>query len=308
MKKLAVFIFVMVSQWTIADDLPNLRTQFKTVELKEFTNMELFILPDAGTQLIFPFKLDNPELEPTLKIQLTNANGFEVPTSAEDLRALVLGQNTISIIGRVNEAAPTAKYLGNLFINIGGYNISIVLKTTFDPNQHVSNITFVQSKEETNHMVENLVKRRTQSLDAEYKRKVESLDSNAKERSLVHIANVVRINPSTTRFKEEGDIFIDKARVSTYIDKLLSYDDKYEVLLFELNNRSDRDIDVSDVDIYSLEKNGESKIAGDFSCDKKLVADSKSLCSFVSAKTTMKTADKLKLVLTTNRGSGEMKW
>lgn len=308
MKIITLCILLTLCQFLHADDLPNLKPQFKTVELKEFTNMELYILPDGGTQLIFPFKLDNPELEPTLKIQLTNANGFEVPTSAEELQTLVLNQNTITIIGRVNEAAPSAKYIGNLFINIGGYNISIVLKTTFDASQHVSNITFTQSKEALTHMVESLVKRRTQSLDAEYKRKLESVDSDAKERSLVHIANVVRIEPSSTRFKEDGDIYIDKARISTYIDRLYSYDDKYEVLLFELKNHSDRDIDLSDVDVYSIEKNGESKLSGDFTCDKKLTADTKTLCSFVTPSSTMKNADKLKMVLTTNRGTGELKW
>jgi hypothetical protein len=306
--RIIVIVLSMVCGVCFANDLPNLKPRFHTIELKEFTQFELYILPDAGTQLIFPFRLDNPELNPTLKIQLTNANGFEVPTSNEDLKAQVLGQNTISIIGKVNEEAPTAKYIGNLFINIGGYNISIVLKTTFDSSQHVSNITFVQSKEALDHMVENLVRRRTQSLESEYKSKLDSLETSAKEKSLVHIANIARISPDTQRFKEEGDIYIDKSRIVTYIDKLLSYDNKYQVLLFELHNRSDKDMQLSHVDLFAIEKNGESRIQGDFSCDKKLNSDTKILCQFVTSNESVKSADKLKMILTTSRGTGEMKW
>src|SRR5690606_37676766 len=144
---------------------------FKEVELKEFTSLQLQILPDAGTQLIFPFLLDNPDLLPSLKVQLTNANGFLVPTEQKDIEVLLKGQNTLSIMGKANPEAPGAIYLGNLFISIGGYNLSIGLRTTFDITEHVSNIIFRVDEQAREHMVESAVKRKTKTLDEEYKEK-----------------------------------------------------------------------------------------------------------------------------------------
>src|SRR5690606_3901227 len=93
-----------------------LRPEFRGVDLKENTMLNLEVMPDAGTQLVFPFELDNPDLLPTLKIRLTNPNGFSVPTEPSQVEALLKGQNTITIEGKANPNDPGAVYLGNLFI------------------------------------------------------------------------------------------------------------------------------------------------------------------------------------------------
>ena len=71
----------------------SIKPRFVNVDLEEFTTLELKVLPHAGTQLVFPFLLDNPELKPALKMSLSSDNGFDVPTDPEQIESLVYGQN-----------------------------------------------------------------------------------------------------------------------------------------------------------------------------------------------------------------------
>ena len=305
MKGFLLFLhIVLISAYAIGNDVPDLKPKFQSVTLTEFTTLELSIFPDAGTQLIFPFKLDNPTLEPTLKIRLTNANGFDIPTSNEEMTRLILGQNSIAILGKVNSEDPSAKYVGNLFINIGGYNLSIVLKTTHDYTEHVSNVVFRVHESERDHIIENLVKRKTKQLEDAFKAKMDTVDTVAKTQSLGHIADISRINPKIRRFKDEGDVTIDGSRIEVYADKVLTYKDKFSVFYFELKNRSAKDFDLSNISLYS----GEIHVTGDYKCDGPLHSDETLLCSFVTENATISKSPALKLVVNTNRGQGEFQW
>ena len=285
-----------------------LKPAFKTVTLKEFTTLSLSVMPDAGTQLIFPFQLDNPELSPPLKIRLTNKNGFSVPSTDDELKNLIVGQNTITILGLVNPTSTKSIYASNLFIKVGGYNLSIALKTTLRPKEHVSNIVFKLKDTDRNHMVESLVKRRTKELEKQYKDKLSNIDDRAKDQSLIHIAAIAREKKKTQRFKDEAKVMIDGSNIVIYIDKFESYGREYGVLLFELENHSSKNFDINNVEIYAIDSQSEIPVKGAFKCRGDLDADSEVKCSFATRNTRLATIKKLRFILTTDRGRGEISW
>jgi len=287
---------------------PSLKPTFKHVKLKEFTELQLEILPDAGTQLIFPFVLDNPDLTPELKVRLTNSDGFQIEDEGNDMLSLVKGQNTLSIIGKYSED-PGAIHLGNLFITIGGYNLSIALKTTYDTTHAISNVIFDIDDSTRTHLIDAAIKRRTDELDKSYKERMAALDQQAQADALSHVAIMATAHPDTTNYKEEGNIELDKERVVVYADKLVNYENKYFVLLFELDNKSRGDIALDTVDLYALDgEDKEQHIAGSFNCEKRLNADTSSKCSFATQAKEIGDAPKLRLDLKTSRGQGSFVW
>ncbi len=305
---LSLMFLVLVTFNTSANTPPTIKPVFKKVLLTEFTSLSLDVFPDVGTQLVFPFKLDNPELSPSLKIHLTSNNGFEVPTTSDEIAGLLIGQNTITITGKVNTTDLTAKYISYLFINIGGYNLSISLKNTHDPKKHISNIIFKIDKKERLHMIENYIKKYTDGLDKKYKNKLDSLDDLAKEQALSKVARLAMNSPSNTRFKEEADIKIGTAKIELYIDNMFTYENEYNVLFMELKNRNNSDFVIEGFDIILINDGRNTSITGAHVCNGELLSDSTVRCSFATTNLDIKDADKIKILVRTNRGQGEYEW
>jgi len=286
-----------------------LTPKFKKVALQEFTSLILEIMPDAGTQLIFPFELDNKELSPALKIRLTNTDGFDVPHTEAEVQVLLKGQNTISILGKPNLNSPNAVYQGNLFITIGGYNLSIALKTTYEPKRHISNIIFDISQIGRDHLIENMVARKTKNLDKKYQRKLNDLDTRAKQMSLLHIAKMATNDSDSTNYKEDGDIEIDGKRIVVYSDRLISYGNDYFVLLFSLENYSSDDFTLLRSELTAhTEKGYDVALKGSFNCATRLNADTTNECTFATTDKNILTALRLSLSINTDRGEGSFKW
>lgn len=286
----------------------SLEPTFKKVELKEFTSLQLKVMPDAGTQLMFPFLLDNPDLRPALKIRLTNTDGFEVPTEPSEIAALLKGQNTITILGKANMSGGMPVYLGNLFISIGSYNLSIGLETTYEINKHISNVVFTLSDEEKSHLLEAMFSTKAEALEKEYREKIESIDDLSRKNSLSYIADVVLESESSTRFKKRRTTDINDYQITVNVDRYVTYGDKYGVLLFELKNRNPIDFSVDDVNLYDITTSSEKLIDGALRCSEKLLADTEIQCSYVTLDTKAGNVKKLKLDVLTNRGTGSVSW
>lgn len=285
--------------------------KFQSVELKEFTSLNLEIVPHLGTQLVFPFKLGNPDLDPPLKIRLSSSNGFKVPHAKDDLQTYVLDQNTISIIGLPYEGEVQGEhpiYLGNLFITVGGYNLSIALKTTYSTSKHVSNIVFELSDTDRNHLIERAVKRRLADLEKRHQEKLDGLGDRAKQESLVHIAAMATKKETEVRFKEEEDMTIGDARLTAYIDRVVSYGNEYHVLLFELENPSSYDYQIGAIRVSVVDGSNESPVRGALDCKELLEADSVIRCSLATTDSALLTSKKAKFRIETDRGAGEFSW
>ncbi len=308
MKKILLLCILFGASTAIAKQEPNpISPQFKHVKLEEFTAMTLDIMPHAGTQLIFPFVLDNPDLQPLLKIELTNPDGFEVPHDSGKVKALLSGQNTITITGKKIEKDPTV--MGNLFISIGGYNLSISLRSTLDVRNHVSNIVFDVTEKERDHLIENIIKKRTKQLEANYQEKLQKLEDKAQSQALKHISLMATEKPDYDNFKIEDEIEFDEERIIVFIDKIIQYGSTYSVLLFELDNRSNKDFQTNNIEIRALTEKREIPIQGSFNCPKALKSDSVLKCSFATTQgDTLDRAKELKLDLITDRGTGSIIW
>jgi len=294
--------------FAITSHAAELNPEFRQVDLKENTMLKLEVMPDAGTQLVFPFELDNPDLTPSLKILLTNPNGFSVPTEESEIKTMLVGQNTITIEGKANPNDPRARYLGNLFITIGGYNLSIALKTTYDTTRHVSNIVFNIDDETREHMIEQAVKRKTKNLDRRYDEKVAELDEQAKQMSLSHVAIMAMEDPDTTRFKSDGRVKLGDNSITVFADRMVSWGQQYYVLLFELENKTNLDFTIQSLKLVSLDGENERTIEGSFKCDPRLNADTNLKCTFASLSEQLRTAKRLQLRITTDRGEGVFQW
>jgi len=305
-KKIVAIIFLV--SFNVDAATPKITPDFKSVKLTEFTKLVLGVFPDAGTQLVFPFTLDNPDLSPTLKIKLTNANGFDVPTTNNDLKLMITGQNTLTIIGKVNENAPSAKYIGNLFINIGGYHLSILLKTTHKASEHVSNIVFDIDESERLHMIESTIKKHTKELDIKYQNRLKDLDQMAMDKSLSKLAAFTMMDYKTTNFKEDTTIKIDESNIDIFVDKLQTYENVYDVLFLEIDNNSNKDFKIEGIDISIIEDKNKNKLIGSYFCDASLEADTSIKCRFTTTKINMGSARKINISLRTNRGIGEYEW
>ena len=93
-----LLIFVICSFSLLAQ--ASARPTSQHVPLTEFTRLTLDIVPDYGTQLVFPFVLDDA-LEPALEINNTNKVGFSAAHQE--------GQNTILVTANTPTAGGPAR-------------------------------------------------------------------------------------------------------------------------------------------------------------------------------------------------------
>ena len=284
-----------------------LKSTFEKVELKQFTPMKLNVMPDAGTQLIFPFKLDNEELSPRLKMRLSNDAGFWIPATEAEIKVLK-GQNTLTIIGKVGDGGGAPVHLGNLFISIGGYNISIALKTTYNPTESVSNVVFTLSDDDLDYMVEHQVKRRVSKLEEMYKEKNNTLDRVAQKEALKHLSIMALSSSDRIRFMDEGNMKIGNDRLIINAEEMISYGDDFFTIVFDVDNNSAIDYRVESYRMKTINDENETLISGNFNCKKNIRGDSTLRCAFVSRNSILLNAEEYQLEIATDRGTGVFKW
>src|SRR5690554_1593595 len=194
--KLLVLVLLVNTAQASVPVSPNLTTQFQHVELKEFTTLTLNIMPHVGTQLIFPFMLDDPLLTPQIKIDLTNESGFLVPAAKKGNDSILVEQNTITIIGNpVSQGT-----LGTLFVNIGGYNMSIALRTVFRSSEVSPSVIFDISEDDRNHLITHTVERYKKALKAEHDQAMAKVEEQARDMALSYVGEVALSYPKTKKF------------------------------------------------------------------------------------------------------------
>jgi len=169
------WIFV-ISSLAVAAAPAGAEPRVKHVPLKEFTRLTLDIVPDYGTALVFPFILDD-NMEPPLQIHNTNKTAFSARYQQ--------GQYTIFVgANPPAQGGPVPNYRGLLYVTVGGYNVTIELRTTTKVARNYSNIVFTLSKEKREYLIRQAVQRRAKALEAKYQKKLAALDRRAEEKAL----------------------------------------------------------------------------------------------------------------------------
>jgi len=272
----------------------------KRVPLEEFTRLTLDIVPDYGTQLVFPFVLDG--MEPVLEINNTNKTGF----TAEHKE----GQNTILVTANTPKAGgQSPDYQGLLFVTVGGYRVAIELRTTSRISKNLAEVIFNLSPEKREYLITEAVKRRTAQLDQDYQTRIASLDDRVEAKALNLVADLAFSRPSTVRVKTAEDVTLQNdIPVEIYVDEWKIYS-SFAILVFELTNRSANQISINTASVTSRsDADGTRVTNGALKCNKPLKADSKVRCSLTTRNRSIVEAEKLTLSVNTDRGAINLTW
>jgi len=272
----------------------------KRVPLEDFTRLTLDIVPDYGTQLVFPFVLDG--MEPVLEINNTNKTGFTAEHKA--------GQNTILVTANTPKAGgQSPNYRGLLFVTVGGYRVAIELRTTSRVSKNLAEVIFDLSPDKREYLITEAVKRRTAQLDQAYQTRIASLDDRVEEKALNLVADLAFSNPSTVRVKTAKDVTLqNNIPVEIYVDEWKIYS-SFAILVFELKNRSANQISINTATVTSLSDGDEARVThGALKCNKPLKADSKVHCSLTTRNRSMVDAERLTLSVNTDRGAINLTW
>jgi hypothetical protein len=269
------------------------------VPFTEFTRLTLDIVPDYGTQLVFPFVLDG--MEPALEINNTNSVGFTASHQT--------GQNTILVTANTPKAGgPAPDYRGLLFITVGGYRVAIELRTTAHVSKNQAEVIFDLSPERREFLITEAVKRRTAQLDQEYQARVAALDTQVEAKALNLVADLASSRPRTVRVKSAEDKTLNQATVEVYVDAWKVYP-SFAILQFELTNRSATLVTVNSARVSRpSDTDGVQVGHGAFTCDRPLQPDATSRCSFTTRDVALVAAERLTLDVDTDRGALSLSW
>ena len=274
----------------------------KHVKLEEFTRFSLDVVPDYGTLLVFPFVLDDG-MEPPLQIHNTN----EVAFNAEYAK----GQYTILVTAKTpQQGGPMPSYRGLLYVTVGGYNVTIELRTTNKISRNYSNVIFQLSPKKREYLIAEAVKRRSAALEAAYRKKVQELDRKAEEKALAIIGQLVRSRGDTRNVKADIEATLPpNVTVSLFADKWQLFRN-FAILRFEVENRSPAAVAIDDVKLITRNDDTENPVTvSAYECDElRLAGDSQTSCTLSMLDLAALDADEISLVLVTDRGEVKLSW
>lgn len=301
MIRIYVFFVFVISLNCVA--APVLTPEFKKVPLTEFTSLTLNVLPDAGIQLIFPFMLDNPTLKPAIKIDNTNAEAFTVPATGQNASKILIDQNTITIIGNRQ-----SEQLGNLFINIGGYNVVVGMRTVTDVREVSPTIVFELGEDDRNHLITHTIDRYKASLKSAHDKAMADLSRQAKEEALAYVGELVFKRPESTSFKISKVLDLEGRRLKIYIDELVKYD-SFNTLVFEIDNPNAHDIRVDSISVTVIDEDDMvNQVSGQSNCPKLIGGGDDVQCTFTTLSKSAVNPIEYQLRISTDVGSGVVAW
>lgn len=194
----------------------------KTVELHKRTNITVFVPPDLGARFSFPFILDEQDSYVPFTMDITNS--LFIPAREK-------GRNYFVITPKVG--SPSGM-LGNVFITVAGFEITVELRTTNDLAKHYSDIVFELTQEAREQLIQQKIAQRTKALEQEYATKFAALDEIAEKKAVALVGRLAITEPRTRSIKEEAVLKMpsgDKALL--YVDQAVEYS-TYSIYLFDL--------------------------------------------------------------------------
>ncbi len=237
MLRVGVSILAICAQSSWSDVMPVVRT----VTLQPHTILHVKLVPDLGSRFIFPFILDKAGGTVPFTLNMTN------PVFAHHRAE---GRNFFTVeIDPQNNNESFDLYFGNLFVTVGDYNISILLSSTNNLQEHISDYIFRLDDEKAHELIEEKIAHRVGALVKQYKSKMARLDQQAQQLALEKMVHIVRHKPQIKRVREnnrvetaQGDIVLEWHSISSY-GKLL------HIIRYSINNSSTKDIDIHSVAI-----------------------------------------------------------
>ena len=214
----------------------------RSVDLEKRTLLTVYVVPDLGTRFSFPFILDEQDAHVPFTLHITNA-AF--------VNAREKGRNYFVITAPVRAEG---SMLGNVFVSVAGYEITVELRTTNDLTRHYSDIVFTQTAAAREELIQQSIIQRTAALEQDYKKRFEALDTAAELKAIAHVGRLVLKRPQTKGIKEESRLKLPNGdSVVLYVDQVVHYD-AYSIFLFNIEaDSSSKGLTILDAKLFSVD-------------------------------------------------------
>lgn len=198
------------------------------VTLSKLTKLTVHIYPGLGTRFIFPFVLDEADTKDSLvpfTLVITNPAFSQIREK---------GRNSLVV-----KTDAAGKYVaGDMFVTVGGYEITVELRSTTSIDEHYTDIVFDLGDKERENLIQRGIAQRTKALEQQYQQKIQELEKTADRRAMARVGALALQKPHSSNIKEEGRLKLTNGdTITLYVDEMLQYG-PYNVYVFELESRS----------------------------------------------------------------------
>ncbi len=247
MKNMLFLLVFFASQSHAAGYL--IKPKIQPIELKPYTTFNVQLAPDLGTRFTFPFVLDKQDDYVPFTLDGTNPI---FKTTRHD------GRNFFTVeIDPPEEGGKIPTYLGNLFVTVGGYNLTIVLSSTNKLKDHISDYVFKLSSEAREDIIQEAIMKRTEKLEADYKEKLAALNRKTSVVSLEQVGALALTSPSSENIKEEKTLRLKTGEeVNVYVSEVITYGNRFHIFKYYVKNDTANDLLVSDGAILTIDSTG----------------------------------------------------
>ena len=226
------------------------------IELKQLTTLVLNFYPGMGTRFTFPFLLDNDDNYVPYTNDNTNSGVF-IPLKRQK------GRNFF-VITVPPEHASMDHDIGNMFITVAGYQISVEMHSTKSRTDHVSDVRFLMGEKAREDLIQHAIAQRSKALEQSYKDKFTQLDVMTEQRAIAKVGMLALSDPQETNIKEEAVLELKNGDETVlYVDKVIDYPG-YSIYKFDIENDSSANhVAVQDAKLFLIYENSGKKISLD---------------------------------------------
>lgn len=223
------------------------------IELKPLTTLVLNFYPGMGTRFTFPFLLDNDDNYVPYTNDNTNSGVF-IPLQRQK------GRNFF-VITVPPEHVLTDRDIGNMFITVAGYQISVEMHSTKKRGDHVSDVRFLMGEKAREDLIQHAIAQRAKALEQSYKDKFSRLDVMTEQRALAKVGMLALTDPVESNIKEEAVLALKNGDETVlFVDRVINYPG-YSIYKFDIENDSAvNHVAVQDAKLFLLDENSGKKI------------------------------------------------
>ena len=247
MRMIALFVLLALSTASMAKPI------HMDVELKQLTTLVLNFYPGMGTRFTFPFLLDNDDNYVPYTNDNTNSGVF-IPLKRQK------GRNFF-VITVPPEHVLTDRDIGNMFITVAGYQISVEMRSTKKRSAHVTDVRFLMGEKAREDLIQHAIAQRAKALEQSYKDKFDQLDVITEQRALAKVGMLALTTPDETRIKEEAVLELKNGDETVlFVDMVLDYPE-YSIYKFDIENDSSANhVVIRDAKLFLIDENSGKKI------------------------------------------------
>ncbi len=224
------------------------------VPLREYTALNVVLVPDLGTRFSFPFALDEADASVPFTLNMTN------PIFIHHREP---GRKFFTVEIDPQDSERGARYLGNLFVTVGRYNLSIALSSSLDTREHVTDYAFLLTGEARKQRLQEAVDQRVAALEQRYQARLAELDRRVHELALARLAELASQPVSNRAIRERGVLRTPQGQVALRLDRMKRYGKRFYVFHYRLRNETASPLSVQHAVLSLIDAKGQSRpVAG----------------------------------------------